>query len=103
MATTKPRFNIAVCLRGDVRDEKDQPHQFLPSTVRVVTDDHTETVLVNAAKDTLQDPATPGFAFNRISSPEGSFLRVDASVWIGTPDAPMGWDVSSIRQGWHPD
>ncbi|RYP89699.1 hypothetical protein DL770_004187 [Monosporascus sp. CRB-9-2] len=84
MAISKLRFNIAY-------------------SARVATDDHTETVLVNAVEDILQDPATPDFASNRMSAPEESFLRVDASVWIGTPGGPMGWDVGSTRQGLYPD
>lgn len=99
----KPSVNIAVCLRGDAREHGDALHAFLQDPKRVATDDHTETVLLNAVKDVLQDPGTPGFAFNRVASPRGSFLRLDASIWIGMPGAPLNWDAGRFREGWHPN
>ncbi len=100
-----PGLNIAVCVRGDMRDENDPLYQYLRRGGPVKTDDHTETTLVNAVREMLQDPDPPGFAFNRLTSPQCSYLRVDASIWIGMPGAPMGWDadLAGIRQGWHPN
>ena len=96
-------FNIAVALCGDMGGpDKDLLHQFLRSEQPVSTDDHTETVLINAVKNMVQNSKSGGFSIDQISSPHGSsFLRVDASIWIGTPQAPMGWEVPSIKQGWH--
>ena len=98
-------FNIAVALCGDIgTTDKDPLRQFLRNPEPVKTDDHTETVLINAVKDMVQNRKSGGFSINQISSPHGdSFLRVDASIWIGTPNAPMGWEVPSIKQGWHKD
>lgn len=98
MANPKPTplsFNIAARLIGDMRQD-DALDQFLHSLERVKTDDCTESILVNAVKDMLHDPKPPGFAFNRISSPEGSFVRVDATIWIGMPEAPMGVSTFQI-------
>lgn len=85
-------FNIAARLSGDMR-ENDELDKFLHSLERVKTDDYTESILVNAVKDVLHDPKPEGFAFNRISSPEGSFVRVDATIWIGMPKAPMSVSI----------
>ncbi|RYP77607.1 hypothetical protein DL771_000975 [Monosporascus sp. 5C6A] len=58
--------------------------QFLHSTAREATDDHTETVLIDAVEDILQDPATPDFAFNRMSAqgelPARQRLRLDRHI-----------------------
>ena len=106
-STTKKKhaglsFNIAVTIDGDMQID-DHLAEFLRDTEPVNTNDHTQTVLVNAVKDMLQNPdEPPTLLMNQISSLNGeSFLRVDASIWIGVPGAPGNWEVPSVKEGWH--
>ena len=94
-------FNIAVAMHGDMQ-AGDHLREFLRDPEPVETDDYTQTELVNAVKKILQDPnERPAFHMNQNSSLKGkSFLRVDASIWIGVPGAPMNWDAPEIPQGW---
>ncbi|KAI1344496.1 hypothetical protein F5Y15DRAFT_411329 [Xylariaceae sp. FL0016] len=100
------KFNIALSLRGDFNQGKSL-HRFIAGPP-VKTPDHTETTLVNAVKDVLLNPGSnTSFSFNpkddSSASPESEYLRVDASIWIGTDGAPGGWHIPGLKDGWNPE
>ncbi|KAI0104633.1 hypothetical protein GGR51DRAFT_521591 [Nemania sp. FL0031] len=62
--------------------------------------DSTQTRMVNAMLDILNDPI-PAFSLERHDQPdERSHLRFDVSIWVGMPKAPGNFNIG-ILNGWN--
>ncbi|RYO76682.1 hypothetical protein DL766_010283 [Monosporascus sp. MC13-8B] len=93
MVTSPLRFNIAVSLRGDVRDQTDPLHQFSQHSVRGNRRPHRNGPHQRGEEHPVGS-GHPGLRLQPHEFAQGGSLCVDDSVWIGTPDAP--WARTSV-------